>query len=55
MIASLYPMEEGKTDVEQGFIEGSLVAVKVNENHFVCGKSRIRIYDQYGERIYDHR
>lgn len=53
MIASLYPMEESKTDVEQGFIEGNLVAVEVEHNHFVCGKSRIRIYDQYGRRIYE--
>jgi len=54
MISSLYPMEESKTDVESGFIEGNLVAVKVKENHFVCGKSKIRIYDQHGiRRTYD--
>jgi len=50
MIASLYPMEESKTDVEQGFIEGNHVAVKVDAHNFVCGKSRIRIYDQHGIR-----
>ena len=54
MIASLYPMEESETDVEKGFIDGSLVAVKVDAHNFVCGKSRIRIYDQYGiRRTYD--
>jgi len=54
MIASLYPMEESKTDVEQGFIEGSFVAVRMGNNHFVCGKSRIRMYDRHGiRRTYD--
>lgn len=54
MIASLYQMEESKTDVESGFIKGNHVAVKGNDNHFVCGKSRIRIYDRHGiRRMYD--
>jgi len=54
MIASLYQMEESKTDVESGFIKGNHVAVKGNDNHFVCGKSRIRIYDRHGiRRTYD--
>jgi hypothetical protein len=50
MIASLYPMEESKTNAEDGFIEGNHVAVKVDADTFVCGKSRIRIYDQHGIR-----
>ena len=54
MIASLYPMEESKTNAEDGFIEGKHVAVKGNDNHFVCGKSKIRIYDQHGiRRMYE--
>jgi len=54
MIASLYPMEESKTNAEDGFIEGNHVAVKVDAHNFVCGKSKIRIYDQYGiRRMYE--
>ena len=48
MIASLYPKEESKTNAEDGFIEGNLVAVKVHDNQFICGKSRIKVYNQYG-------
>ena len=50
MIASLYPKEESKTDIEDGFAEGNFIAVKVDDYNFVCGKSRIRIYDEYGIR-----
>ena len=54
MIASLYPMEESKTNAEDGFIEGNHVAVKVDAHNFVCGKSKIRIYDRHGiRRTYD--
>jgi hypothetical protein len=54
MIASLYPMGESKTDIESGFIEGNHVAVKMDDNHFICGKSRIRMYDRHGiRRTYD--